>query len=128
MRSQMMGDGEEVVAAAEGYFGLKLYEEALRSLESLAPPSNDHPRVLRVRAACAFATRNFELAQILVLRLEKAPQPYTVFAARLLHELAAIHRLMGDTLRSRQLICHAIRILPDQRLAILEDRQLEGLL
>ena len=119
-----MSDGGEVFSEAEGCFELQLYEEALKAVDSLSPSMQQLPRALRVRAACAFATRNFELAESLALKL---PDPYEVFAARLLHELAAIRHLMGHTTRARQLIMHAIRVRADQRLAIMDDPALHGL-
>lgn len=122
-----MTDEHAVLAEAAGYFSLGLYDVASELVNSQPDSIRRTPVVMMMRVACAIALSEFQTAETLSLKLSNGPEKQREFAARVLHELAAIHHLIGNGIRARELIHHAIRIHPAQRTAILEDHQLEAL-
>jgi len=112
---------------AEGFVILGMYEEAWELVDALPPEIRATSPVLRVRLACAMAAERFDTVQEIAQVLAKAGRADAQFAARVLHELAAIHYLSGHVELAKHLMESAVEAHPDQRMSIIADPHLKHL-
>lgn len=122
-----MMEYETVRSEAEGYVMLGLHEEAWELVESLPVERRITPEMLRVRLACAMASKRFDMAQELAQYLAQTSEADAPFAGRVLHELAAIQYLSGEVALARQLIASAVAAYPAQQVSIDQDPCLKPL-
>ncbi|RYD68707.1 MAG: hypothetical protein EOP83_00200 [Verrucomicrobiaceae bacterium] len=122
-----MIDEERIRSEAEGFVMLGLYEEAMELVEGLPMEVRSTPSVLRIRLACVMAAKRFDLAQEIARLLAAGSKTDAQFAARVLHELAAIHYLSGKANLAKDVIATAIAAYPEERQSFLDDPHLKHL-
>ena len=123
-----MIDEERIRSEAEGFIMLGLYDDAWELVETLPAETHATPPMRRIRLACAMAAKRFDLAKDIARELASGNEADARFAARVLHELAAVQYLSGEETAAKELLAAAIAAHPEQRKSILEDPQLKHLL
>lgn len=124
----MITDEDRIRSEAEGFIMLGLHEDAWELVEALSAEAHATSPMRRIRLACAMASMRFEMAQEIARELASGNRSDAHFAARVLHELAAVQYLSGEMRAAKELLATAIAAYPEQRKSILEDPQLKHLL
>jgi len=112
---------------AEHLADLRRYEEAWAAVDALPPEQRTTPAALRVRLRCCCGLTRWDLGEEIASVLEAGDAESRVVAAAFYHALAIAQLQDGDRDDARESAKKAIAAWGVARLAILEDRRLEGL-
>lgn len=115
-------------AEAEGYLELDLFEEAWFAIDELAEDARASAPALRIRMRAAAGLERWDMVEILAKSLQYGEAMHREEAAHAFHALAREYLARGDREKAREMIKAAVAIWPDQRLQILDDPRLKGLL
>lgn len=108
---------------AEGYITLGMFQEAWLALDEIPVDWQLSSAVLRCRALCLMGFEAWSRGEAVALMLGEGDEEDRKMAAKFFHEGAVWHAVHTGLPLARYWASQAIRVRPEQRFAILEDRR-----
>ena len=136
VRGMDVSESTIILAAAEGFVQLGLYQDGWDELERLAPEARCEPPVLRLRLRIYASMKRWEqvgvLAHSLLAKLptDTDPNPsiaVLAFRAELHYRLACAECQLNDMTAAKASLELAFKLNPELRLGALDDPDLEAI-